>query len=181
MSTFDLSTINKQPSLTEPEKAISPDDVNKDKPKEETTPDEEMIVLDGPLSSIYTKALNLVYSNTNKATPSTETESMDVYVEAATLVGLGNTTDEEKDKYINSTYAYVTDCSSINSGSDVGGAVKAFECLTDLNEKKIFKNIVVCIEGSEFSNKTFILEDYLNKSGITVYHTRSAMLSRLTK
>lgn len=186
MPTLDLTNLNKQQSLTNPDTNVKAE-VNKET-LDDSTDDKSMILLAGPLSLLYTKALNLVYAHKKEEAiaeaVASESEVNDAFMEASEFKDFENENDPNQNDYINSTYVYVTDTASINSvdttNSVSPGINKAFESISKLVDKKIFKNVIVVLEGMDFSNKTFLLEEYLNKSNIPVYRTRSVAIAKLS-
>lgn len=177
MSDFDTTEIQNQTALSEQDKSQTTPEPNEEN-KEIKDPDSETIILDGPLSLVYTKALNLLYSNKKEDNEvSTESQQMDTFIEAKAVLDLNDITSDSK-KYKDNTYVYVTDTDNVKDNNSFN---IAFERLTKLgNNKHIFKNILVCIEGRDFNTKTGILESYLNDVGIKVYHSREAMINSLT-
>lgn len=132
------------------------------------TRDSKTIVLDGPLSTIYTKALNIVYSNTPDSI-SQESQSMDHVILAQDEIEKAAENTQETDLYV-----YVTDSEHL----ETEGAPKVFDKLRLALDKN--KNTMVAIETSrKFTASQAALEDYLFQNNIQVYHSRDVALEKI--
>lgn len=173
MSVFQIpakqSTANSEPASTL-DVANQPDtstgiQVNSDSATPESR-ENKTIVLDGPLSTIYTKALNIVYSNTPDSI-SQESQAMDHVILAQDEIEK-NETAENPDLYV-----YVTDSEHL-----VTDTPKVFDKLRVALDKN--KNTMVAIEtGKHFTSSQAILEDFLHANNIKVYHNRDVALDKI--
>ena len=110
------------------------------------TPNGEVkIVLDGPLSEIYTKALQATYSKNVKQTEENvgqETQQMDA-VMVADIHKLNQKKKEEQTKIANdAAYVYVTDGDALNGE----GWLNAFNNVRIALDQQSFKEKVICVE-----------------------------------
>jgi hypothetical protein len=126
------------------------------------------IVLDGPLSTIYTKALNIVYSNTPDSV-SQESQAMDHVIMAQDEIEKNQDAAKKSDLYV-----YVTDSEHL----EIEGTPKVFDKLRLALDKN--KNNMVAIETSKhFTTSQAILEDFLHANHVKVYHSRDVALEKI--
>jgi len=141
--------------------------------KTETTYDEKSptVLFEGPLSNVYTKALDVIYG---KDRPDVITESVteNVIVDYAEAVGFG-VLDKPAD-YIYVTSADKLDSSTINT---------AFESILKATKNPKFSSTRVCIETNQkpINNSVAILEEFLTQSNIKVFYTRESLINHLLK
>jgi hypothetical protein len=137
---------------------------------EEQSTEERMIKVDGPLSSIYTKALNEVYAKEDMAA----TVIQDLYDQSQSL-------DKDNLQHTghvddNGSYIYATDADKLDSQE----LVKAMESIRVASTK--YKNCVVSIEQhGAISNRAGLLDKYCGDLGVKVCYKRSTALSSITK
>lgn len=104
---------------------------------------EQTIVLDGPLSHIYTQALNLAYANEGTSTVASFLEARH-----SSLVG----TDDDEENRVKSgnsvtadgTYVYCVDSTDL----DNQGLLVSTEALRIAVESKKYKNVVLALESA---------------------------------
>ena len=134
-------------------------------PVEGSTPEEKTIVLDGPLSHIYTQALNAAYAIESNAL---EASMMSV----AFFKSLLPEEQEEasKEPYSDNTFVYCID------GNDLSdGLVEGFESLRQA--AKVYKDLVVCIEcGSVVNAKMQLMSEFSESLGAKVCYSRDNAL-----
>ena len=157
--------IEQQMEDTTVEDTLTP--INEEKAKAEVT-------LDGPLSSVYTKALNLVYANegvdTMTITPYYEEEEEDAIIEENAA--------EDKDKYGNDLYIYC--CNGNNLSQE--GLVDATNHLCKVANGKKYKNILVSIEcRGEVNSKVALLDDVSTQLGAKVCFSQRAAIEAIKK
>lgn len=108
------------------------------------------IVLDGPLSEIYTRALNIVYGNNaepDTSNVSQETQQMDSVLVADVHNYNKNKEAENKDN-VDSAYVYVTDAKLLN----IDELPETYDNIRVALDSKQFNKSVVCIESDGNSN-----------------------------
>lgn len=140
------------------------------KPLEEKK--EKVIVLDGPLSAIYTRALLEAYPH-DKLTK--ESQQMDTVNAAAIAV----VDSEEKLKALREkkdlSYNYVTSVSRLNDLSHVGNAVNSIE---KARASGLYKDFSTIIElDSPINDKTGLLVNYSHENGMDLYFPEKRNLS----
>ena len=132
------------------------------------------IAIDGPLSTIYTRALAEVYAKDVDGV-STETQSMDVALASAVL--LDAKTHPKPANIRNINYAYVTSDDIL----DKHGVVSAFDSINSALDNELVNSVVVAIEGYTCnpSSNRVTLEEYLFTKGVKVCRSRKAALEYL--
>lgn len=175
MSVFQIpakQAVNSNPDQSTLDAANVPDtSIGKqfqDDPAAPESRENKTIVLDGPLSTIYTKALNIVYSNTPDSI-SQESQAMDHVIVAQDEIEKNQEAAEKSDLYV-----YVTDSEHL----ETEGIPKVFDKLRLALDKN--KNTMVAIEtGKHFTTSQAILEDFLHANHIKVYHSRDVALEKI--
>ena len=127
------------------------------------------IVLDGPLSSIYTKALNIMYAQ--------ESITANEIIEATTFFNLTDLDlSDNKEKY----YIYVSDDEKIDKDK--------FELMKDRLTVALssdqFKSINVCLEinnNSNISMEAVKIRDFCKNKGIKLFYARQVCLETFTR
>lgn len=174
MSILNLDTLNEdKPAQTE-EKIIS--DENREQSEtelpietgNEPNPEQQTVIMDGPLSKIYTQALNLVYAK-----------------EASAASGAAGQTDvklvfdediEKATDYHDALYVYCCDASSMDSNE----AVKASDKLRlALDNKNIKKTYVVMESHRLVKPAAGLLEEMAVKLGIPVIFKRDIAIEAI--
>jgi hypothetical protein len=141
----------------------------KNAPVVETSKGESMIVLDGPLSQIYTKALMVAYA---KPEISTESAAND----AIMAKGANDATDNAELLNHDAAYLYVTDDAHLTSDT-IGETID--ELNLGLNSAK-YKTLAVCIEGcKDISRYHEYLTQMAENKGAKVFHTRKGAMDYL--
>jgi hypothetical protein len=165
--TVDSGNISQDENKEEKEAANSPILENKDEAiteKEVEGTDgykntDAKIVLSGPLSKIYTKALNLVYANED-----TGTELL--------------TTDEElteDDDQNTNLYVYCCDDSL-----DSGDLVEATEKLSQAMNSKKYKSVILSLESNgNMNNRIGLLDSFASEVGVKVCFSRNRALEAI--
>lgn len=167
MGILDLSNENKEP-------------VKEETPvvKEEQPVKEKTIILDGPLSTIYTKALNLVFSK-DKPAISSESQQIDAIMiaDAHNFSKKMNSLSNIREKH-EAAYVYVTDNEIINS--DSGDSFDELRIALDSNTEM---KKIICIEdiSSNPSKRSLVFVDYISKhpSKPEIYFNRDNLIERL--
>lgn len=122
---------------------------------------ERIVVLDGPLSSIYTRALIKAYPNENNLVQ--ETQAMD----AVTIAAIQQYDDEEKIKQLSRTrdlsYVYATSVSKLNSHDKVSDAIARIERARASNNFKDFGTIIELDKPVDIFSGYLV--DYTKESG----------------
>lgn len=139
---------------------------------------EKTIVMDGPLSAIYTKALNLVYGKTEGDVVSTETQQMDaVLVADAHQFAIQK---EEKVKDANeedAAYVYVTDTNKLTENP-----TDSFDELRIALDMDTRATKAICIESvGVISSKAATILNYVSShpSKTPVFYSRSSLIDFL--
>lgn len=156
------------PNTTQPTQAEQVADSNK------------KIILDGPLSEIYTKALNMVFSNqTEQATDSVsqETQQMDAVMVADIHAMNKEKIDAERIEAEKMAYVYVTSSDDLTPD----GIVSAFDDVRIALDSNRFAKTVVCIETLDLSNSTRVelLANMARNLGAKVFYTRNTAMKYL--
>jgi hypothetical protein len=120
------------------------------------------VVMNGPLSKIYSDALNLVYSKESAMTM-INPEDMELMDEQA---GSG----DSKDLYI-----YTTDGDKLD-GSEM---VEAGDKLKVALDSKKYKNVLLVMESRTPSTKVALLHDLANSMGVKVVFNRNAAIENV--
>lgn len=143
---------------------------------------EKKIVLDGPLSEIYTKALNMVFSTKVEQAQdklSQETQQMD----AVLVADIHALSKEKKEAEIkeaqNAAYVYVTNDENLNSD----GLISAFDNVRVALDSRRFNKAVVCVESNGLLNgqRIEMLTDMAKNFGAQVFYTRNATMKYLNR
>ena len=141
-------------------------------------PREKMIVMDGPLSKIYTAALNSVYNKRRSEADSisTETQQMDAVMVADVHNLLEKKEAAEKEgRIVDPAYVYATDVNQIREQ----GVTEAFdEIRRAINHDD--GAVVICIEQyGGIDNNLSILTDFLAETNAKVFFSRDATMNYL--
>lgn len=137
--------------------------------------EKEAIVLDGPLSKIYTQALQIAYSR--KAERVEGEEEVQVAKEKmaidASMMGVMEVVDEEAANSPKPLYVYVTDSASVEKG-DV--ALEALDRLRVSVESGRYAGVWFCTEdGYRLGRHQVILSDYVSGVGGRVYYSQASL------
>ena len=176
-----VTVLSPKSTLKAEQQTITP---TEEKPQETNNPaataDEkatQTILMEGPLSAIYTKALNLVFANKQLIEVSQESSSSD-HPELAKNALASNLSEEKKlgidDPHL---YIYVTDSAHI----DAAPSPEIFNQLHVALDKRTYDAVAVIETGVRLSKKQVILECFLVEQGVKVVHTRAAGLELIQK
>lgn len=132
---------------------------------------DKSIIIDGPLSHIYTQALNAVYAKEEVGTMFTTYEGNKFLEEIKRdELNASGSVDE------NGTYVYTVD----NMLLGQNGLVEATEHLLEASKK--YKNLIVAMESHGIvSTKMQLLYDFSSSLGAKVYHKRSIAVEAVKK
>lgn len=149
-------------------------------PPQQAGGDGKKIILDGPLSEIYTKALNMVYSNQVEQaadTVSQETQQMDAVLVADIHAMSKEKKEAELKEAQNAAYVYVTSDTELSAD----GMVNAFDNVRVALDSKQFTKTVVCIESTGLINghRIELLTNLARNFGAQVFYTRNATMKYL--
>lgn len=167
MAIFDLGTIDKSTSNEKQEQQIegqteqitesSNTTTNSDKEEDKKT-----IVLDGPLSHIYTQALNMVYANE--------------VVNMVTHMMMDQEEETDKNPYGKDVYVYCCDGDKLTSDELVNTSNKLRIAL----DKKKYSKVLLSIECHGVVNSRIgLLHEYSTSLGIPVSYTQSGSMSNI--
>lgn len=121
---------------------------------ETSAPDKKTIVMDGPLSTLYTKALQIVYPQTSAS------QESQIFQQIA--VDEAEESEEQPDLYV-----YATDSSMVEEDPEV------FRHLSVALDKYGPGKTVVAIETARtIGSHQAVLESYLVGRGVTIWHQR---------
>jgi hypothetical protein len=130
---------------------------------------EKKITLDGPLSKIYTAALNLAFAK--------ETMVEDEVI----LLTDSNQTDNRSKEDVSdqeNTYVYCCDGNELNRSNLVEGVDKLRVAL----DSGKFKNVALSIECSKnITSNIGLFEEYAKQLNVTVYHNRKQALESISR
>lgn len=137
------------------------------------------IVLDGPLSEIYTRALNIVYGNNaepDTSNVSQETQQMDSVLVADVHNYNKNKEAENKDN-VDSAYVYVTDAKLLN----IDELPETYDNIRVALDSKQFNKSVVCIESDGNSNNRNVelISQLARDFGARVFYNRDSTMRYL--
>lgn len=158
MGVFNLTAMSDNATVQEPK---TQPEVATDGPvtvavKETDESEERMVTLDGPLSRIYTKALNLAYAR----------ESIAMMTPDALMVIKSQRVAE-----IESTYVYAVDTSLMDMAQLVA-STEEFRKAIDANS---YKTVILALESENGVNsKTQLLAQMGKSLGAKVYYSRDA-------
>ncbi len=148
--------------------------------EKETGDHRKTIVMDGPLSTIYTKALNLVFSNDRDEVVSAETQQMDAVLVADAHKWMKKKEKLKQDDMDKAAYVYVTSdeiasnqtadtFDDLRIALDMDTTAEKIVCIECLNEAK-FQKIATLVNYAEnhaskpkvFFNRKAVI-DYLSR------------------
>lgn len=131
------------------------------------------IKLDGPLSSVFTKALNAAYANESLDMPvisSMEQEEVEENIEQNEL--------EHEDKFGNALYVYCCDGDTLSQE----GLVDAANKLTKIVTKGHYKNVILSMEcHSNVTNKVALLDKLSSSLGVKVCLSQRTTMEAIKK
>jgi hypothetical protein len=139
--------------------------------------DKTTVVMDGPLSQIYTRALNIVFSKDADQTPSMESAAIDSIMAASILLDVKAKKDELMKQDEEGLYVYATNNEIL---PEEGGEV--LDNLRIALDHKPAKNIILAVEmigDGKVTGMQCALEAYALQSGVRVVHSRGAVMSFL--
>ena len=123
--------------------------------------DEKTLILDGPLSQIYTEALNQMYAKES-------------YITDGSLMIVKSKTDKVTDVPPGEDYIYVVNGKQLEGG----GFVDAFDKLVVAQEK--YKRVAVCVEHDQVITPNVArLLDYSRRSGFRILGSRRRALESM--
>lgn len=170
MSVFNLGTIDKssEEGNANPEAPMTSEvttvNVANTEQAVEGEKKEPTIVLDGPLSSIYTQALNLVYS---KESGMTQVHAM--------IGGLDE--EEELNTSDTSLYVYCVDGDKIDS-NELNTAIDKLRIALD---NKKYSKVVLAVEcGTNIGSKIALLDQFSKDIGVKVCFSRKKALEHIS-
>ncbi len=144
---------------------------NADYPNKDNTKKEKVVVLDGPLSHIYTQALNMAYAHENE-NDEISTEGISMMFDALII------RKNEEEPVDDPGYLY---CASDDTLTD-GGLVAASDSIRVAIESKKYKHITVAIEcGDLISNRVQLLDEMCHVLGVKVCLTRKSAVQTVLK
>lgn len=150
-------------------------------PENQLAGDGKKIVLDGPLSEIYTKALNAIYSKEvveqTEEKVGQETQQMDAVLVADIHKLAEKSKKDQMEHAANAAYVYVTDDESLKGN----GLTSAFDNVRIALDMKGFDKKVVCIECRNPGTypKVELLANFVRAMHVPVFYTRQAAMNHL--
>lgn len=162
-----MSIVNTDDDSTTPIKTA---DEQKSVQAEQTV--KNTIMVDGPLSAIYAKALRLIYGNdkveTNKSTIANETAQIDI----ANILDLMENLPEDIKDQVDDGYTYVYSTSTSNlKNSNV--ATEAYSKVTSKLADGHCRKVVVALEcDCMITERIGVLDAYFRSNGATVIYKR---------
>lgn len=150
-------------------------------PENQLSGDGKKIVLDGPLSEIYTKALNAIYSKDTveqvEEKVGQETQQMDAVLVADIHKLAEKNKKDQMEQAANAAYVYVTDDESLKGN----GLTAAFDNVRIALDMKGFDKKVVCIECRNPTTypKVELLANFARGLNVPVFYTRQAAMGYL--
>jgi hypothetical protein len=178
MGVFDLKNTESGISQTsdtgvvDDSKTLANNDVS-GAPKINETKDKTTIVLDGPLSAIYTKALNTLYAQGTKESVSQESQANDVITLAGALVAKEKQDVQDLANKQNCQFIYVTDNKEIEDRS----LLDAYTTVQTAIDMQCFKEISVVMEcNGNIKGASATFESFLNKAKVRVFYSRESAM-----
>lgn len=148
--------------------------VNKDISNQNLSEDkkEKAVVVDGPLSHIYTKALNMVYANEGA-----EIDTNIVFKEAIDeMEGLDENGEPLND---DSLYVFAEDGKNVNGMSDMNQIAGRLRVALDSGK---YKEVVLAMEcGKVIPRNLDRFEDMVRGMGVKIYHLRESALEGILR
>lgn len=140
---------------------------------------DQVVVMDGPLSEIYTKALNMVYA---KDKPVLATESQEMMVAMVGHLFLQEDLSKIEQTVAarpDAQYVYATDDESMQSADNLS---VAFESLRVATGMKTFKSVRLVLESASgsFCKRSLILLEYAEKMGVKINHKPTAVIESIS-
>lgn len=135
----------------------------------------ETIVMDGPLSKIYTQALQVAYSRSAERVEGEEEVKVAKEKMAidASMMGVMEIVDEETANSPKPLYVYVTDSESIEAGET---APEALDRMRVSVESGRYSGIWFCTEdGHRLGRRQVMLSDYVSSVGGRVYYSQLSL------
>ena len=166
MSTFDLNRYEADKPVVPPAIAEQPITSN----TASTATNDSTITVTGPLSSVYTKALMLVYGEAN--TVSTECTQMQL----ATIVAIKNKEDATP---VESSTLFVTDQDNIEK--DPAGTFDQLHLALDNKNNPNQTKHVVLENIKNVNRKTAIILDYARANATKVFYNRTSYLNHIKR
>ena len=172
MSIFNLSllkTTNNPVDDTKSEPALATDTevpmVAGDGVPGETTTEEKTIVLDGPLSRIYTQALNMAYAK----------EDVGAMGQMLMMTGQGDPEEDEDDS--RDLYVYCCDVDELTDEK----VTEAADTLRIALDSKKYKSTAVAIEcRGRVSDQLALLDQLSSQMGVKVFYRRKTAMEAIT-
>lgn len=163
MTTYNIKINDRKETIADKAEKEAPIEAEAAAAKKEEE-QEKQIVVDGPLSSIYTQALNIAYAKESAADGSV-VGSFD----SSVVVDDASLTDPD-------LYVYVTSSDEINRE----GANKSFDELNiALDKYKDSKMMVVIESGKATTSSVAALEEYVVGRKIKTSYSRSIAVSKI--
>lgn len=169
MGVFNLSMLDGDevkdtidPNAIPQTQVLTPDTnvANKDSTDGKEVSEEKTIILDGPLSHIYTQALNLAYAK----------ESTMMSLALFKTLAPDEQVVDSNEPYADDTYVYCVDDNALSES-----VVEGFEALREASKK--YKNIIVALEsGRVVTNRMQMISEFSESLGAKVCYTREQAL-----
>jgi hypothetical protein len=134
----------------------------------------DTVVLDGPLSTIYTQALQIAYSKKaiNAEHESDMTSAIEKMAIDASMMGVMEVVDETNKDTSKPLYVYVTDDEHLGDGE----AGEVFDTLRVSAESGRYSGIWFCTEdGHKLGRRQVMLSDYVLGCGGRVYYSKEGL------
>lgn len=149
--------------------------------------DEQKVYVDGPISTVITHALNVVYANDGKDTklhsddqiltqPASEEASMDSAVISSILMA-NSYRDHTDEVGPNDVYVYATDGEHVEAVDDVNDQLG--EIKIALDKCKANRKIFVMECRNTMTTKMALLASYAEDIGYIVKYTREGLINEL--
>lgn len=171
----DSQTDASQTAVKEPVKESAAEKTSATPSKEQTA---ETIVLDGPLSTIYTQALQVAYSKQRPLQDDTDTtiakERMAI---DASMMGVMEIVDEQAGESPKPLYIYVTDDEHLtDTQAETPSTAETFDRLRVATESRQYRGIWFCAEdGYKLSRPQCLLSDFIQQSGGRVFYSKESL------
>jgi hypothetical protein len=139
--------------------------------EKESVAKKDTLVLDGPLSTIYTQALQIAYSKRPIGEPDGVSESVEKMAIDASMMGMMEVVDTTATSK-KPLYIYVTDDTHLKEGDTAG----TFDRLRVTSESGRYSGVWFCTEdGYRLSKEQILLSDYVAGVGGKVYYSKESL------
>lgn len=139
----------------------------------ENTDSTQTIVVSGPLSSVYTKALQVAFARSDDVSVVTESSAIDTTL----LLQQKKQNEENQEASKKPLYVYVTDDEHLQED----GLPQAFDQLRIALSKESYGKVILCLhDGRKLTKRQVILDNYVSSESLgKVLHSQKSLINYL--